>query len=372
MRLLHFLAERGYSGGEVQLRHLLAHLEQRGHHNHLALAPGARFADVARDLGVPVHEVDMRRPLHPSTRRAIRGAVMSVQPDVVHFGCGRSLLWAGWWSRHLPVPLRVTTRRIDYPISRGWFRGGRYRRLVDHTIANSEGVRRAVVAADVPADKVTVVYEGIEMAPWDDIGTRRAAARDKLSLMRDAVVVSCPATLRPRKGQRGLIEAFSRCAEGNPNAVLVLAGTGSDHDALMRLAAKLGLGDRVCLPGQVSPVADLYAASDLVCMPSFNEGLSNACLEASAAGLPLLVSEAGGLPEIVVDGETGAVVPCGDVGALADALMRYLGDADLRRRAGAAGAVRTRNLFTERRMAEGMEALFLKLLGERHPGCTKT
>ena len=161
------------------------------------------------------------------------------------------------------------------------------------------------------------------------------------------------------------MRAFAHAARDLTDAVLVLAGTGSDREVLLRLVASLSLESRVLLPGQVSPVADLYAASDLVCMASFNEGLSNACLEASAAGLPLVVSQAGGLPEIVADGETGAVVPCGDEDALAEALGRYLQDPDLRARAGAAGAVRTRGLFTEKRMAEGMEALFTSLLAGR-------
>lgn len=97
-------------------------------------------------------------------------------------------------------------------------------------------------------------------------------------------------------------------------------------------------------------------------MPSFHEGLSNACLEASAAGLPLVVSAVGGLPEIVQDGVTGAVVPPGDPDALSVALERFAVDAEARARAGAAGAERTAALFTAERMAQGMEQLFERLL----------
>ena len=265
------------------------------------------------------------------------------------------------------MPLKVTTRRIDYPISRSWYRGGRYRRLVDHTVANCQSVRRAVLAAGVPEDRVTLVHEGIEVAPWDRLPDR-AAARQQLGLPAGALVVSCAATLRPRKGQRNLIRAFAAVAARFPRAVLVLAGGGSDGVALQKLAARLGLSRIVSLPGVVKPVADLYAASDLFCMPSHNEGLSNACLEASAAGLPLIVSDVGGLPEIVEDGVTGAVVSPGDVAALSAALIGYLGDETLRHRAGAAGAERTRRLFTHSRMAERMEALFEKLLAARNAG----
>ena len=85
----------------------------------------------------------------------------------------------------------------------------------------------------MPPERVTVVHEGIEMEPWTDLAPRRDEARRKLGLRPDAVVASCPATLRPRKGQRGLVRAFAEAAADLPDAVLVLAGRGSDRAALL-------------------------------------------------------------------------------------------------------------------------------------------
>ena len=361
MRLLHVLAETGYSGGESQLEHLIRHLHARGHQNHLLLAPGAAFARVAEDLGLPTDHADLRRPWRPRAWRGVRRAVRGVRPDVLHFGCGRSLLWGGLFSLGLPARLRITTRRIDYPIGRG-LRGARYRRLVDHVVANCESVRQRAIEAGVPAERVTLVHEGIEVAPWREVRAGCALARARLGIPPEALVVSCAATLRPRKGQRVLIDAFARIADRFPAALLVLAGEGPDLEALRRRAVEIGLEGRVRVPGPVRPVADLYAATDLFVMPSYNEGLSNACLEASAAGLPLVVSSVGGLPEIVEDGVTGAVVPPGDVAALGDSMGHYLDDEVLRARAGEAGSARTCQRFTAARMAEGMEALFARLV----------
>lgn len=364
MRLLHVLAERGYSGGEVQLEHFLAHMQARGHHNTVLLVPGARFGDVARGLGVHVLHAPLRTPWHPLLGRRVRAAVASVRPDVLHFGCGRSLLWAGLATRNQSVPLKVTTRRIDYPIGAGW-RGKRYRKLVDHVVANCESVRQRVLAAGVPEARVTLVHEGIDLAPWQGILEQREAARRALGLDARALVVSCAASLRPRKGQKVLIEAFAQFATKVPQGVLVLAGEGTDGAALATLAQARGLGDRVRLPGSVKPVQQLYAASDVFCMPSFHEGLSNACLEASAAGLPLVVTSVGGLPEIVEHGVTGEVVAPGDATGLAAALARLLAAPELRQAAGAAGAARTARMFTHTLMAQGMEALCARLLAAR-------
>lgn len=363
MRLLHVLAERGYSGGEVQLEHLLAHLQANGHTNTVLLPPAARFAAVARALGVEVLEAPLRSPWHPGLWRGVHGALRRLRPDVLHFGCGRSLLWAGMAARRVRVPLKVTTRRIDYPIGPSW-RGWRYRALVDHVVANCASVRRRVLDAGVPTERVTVVHEGIDLAPWQGLARGRAEARRALNLPADALVVSCAASLRPRKGQRLLIDAFARVARAHPRGVLFLAGEGTDQRALRARAGALGLADRVRIPGAVRPVQRLYAASDVFCMPSWHEGLSNACLEASAAGLPLVVTDVGGLPEIVMHQTTGEVVAPGDVAALATALDKMLADPEWRRRAGAAGAQRTAGMFTHTRMAAATEALWSRLLAE--------
>lgn len=369
MRFLHVLSEQNFSGGETQLEHLLRHLQAAGHENTLILVPGAKFHSVAKELNLPVCSVNLRRPIYPSTILALRRAIRAVRPEILHFCCGRSLLWGGLFSLGLRIPLRVTTRRIDYPIGSSLHRGGRYRRLVDHVIVNCKSVQSRVLAAGVPEERVTMVHEGIDVRPWQEVLSERKEARNRLGLSEDSLVISCAAVLRPRKGQDVLIQAFADLAEAYPRAVLFLAGSGSDLDTLRRKVIALGLQGRIRVPGAIEKISDLVAASDIAVMPSFNEGLSNACLEASAAGLPLVVSDVGGLPEIVADGVSGKVVTAGDVSGLRDALAAYLADGSLRRRAGAAGAERTRNLFRVESMTTNMENLFFNLLDKKtRPG----
>ena len=168
--------------------------------------------------------------------------------------------------------------------------------------------------------------------------------------------------LRPRKGQHVLIDALARLADRFPRAVLFLAGGGSERDRLRAQAARLGLGERVFLPGPVKPVHDVYAAADVFTMPSFHEGLCNACLEASFAALPQVVSDAGGNPEIVAHGETGFVVPKGDAAALASALARYLEDPELGVEHGRAGRARSLSRFTADHLGPEVEAVLTRLL----------
>jgi glycosyltransferase involved in cell wall biosynthesis len=361
MRILHVLAELGFSGGEVQLRLILEHLQRGGHENHVLLAPGAKFAAVARELGVAVHEAPLRRWWRPDLWWSLRRTYARVAPDVIHFACGRSVLLGGLAALGTPAK-KVTIRRIDYPIRRGLLGGFRYTALCDHTIAICDAIRRRLLAAGVPDERITLVYDGLDPGPWTGLQRHRAAARARLGLPADAQVISCAGVLRPRKGQHVLIAAFGRIAAEFPKAVLLLAGGGSELDRLRAQSAALGLQQRVFLPGPVKPVFDVYSASDVFTMPSFHEGLCNACLEAGFAALPQVVSDAGGNAEIVVDGATGFVVPRGDAAALALALARYLRDPALGVLHGAAGRDRCLQKFTADRLGPEIESVFGKLM----------
>ena len=156
---------------------------------------------------------------------------------------------------------------------------------------------------------------------------------------------------------------FARCASAYPKAFLELAGEGDERSRLAARVERHGVKQQVRMPGRI-PAQDLYAASDLFALASWNEGLANAALEAGAAGLPLVVSDAGGLPEIVADGVNGVVVRKGDIAGFAVAIARYLADPDLRHRSGAAGAARVAERFAASMMAHKMERLFLDLLAQ--------
>ena len=361
-RLLHCLAEQGYSGGEVQLRMLAEHFAKQGYEQGVLLAPGARFRATAEDLGLPVWEAPLRRWWRPDLRAKIRRAFREFNPDVTQFADGRSHYLAGLAARGHRSK-KFTIRRIDYPIRRGWKGGFRYTQLVDHTIAICDAIRQRLLAAGVADDRITLVYDGLDPGPWTGLREQRAEARQRLGLPSDAFVITLAGVLRPRKGQHVLIDAFAQLVDEFPEAVLFLAGDGSEMGRLRQQVTRMRLGEKVKLPGRVSPVFDVYAASDVFTMPSFHEGLCNACLEASFAALPQVVSTAGGNAEIVVDGETGYVVPKGDADALAAALRRYLAAPATAVAHGAAGLERSMRMFTDDHLGPEVQAVVEQLLG---------
>lgn len=172
-----------------------------------------------------------------------------------------------------------------------------------------------------------------------------SVVRARLGLGERPVVV-CVSRLMARKGQDTLIEAWPAVQAAVPDAALLLVGGGPARDALVRAVAEAGLDHAVVFTGSV-PWADLpahYAAGDVFAMPCRTrhrgldvEGLGIVYLEASATGLPVVAGDSGGAPDAVLEGETGYVVPGGDVGPLVDRLVTLLTDAGLRRRMGERG-----------------------------------
>jgi glycosyltransferase involved in cell wall biosynthesis len=181
-------------------------------------------------------------------------------------------------------------------------------------------------------------------------------ARAALDLEADAPVALCLARLSPEKDVGNFLEAAALLPEAG--ARFLVAGDGPLLPTLRHQIAFLGLEGRATLLGRRDGVPTLLAAADLLCLPSREEGLSLAALEAMAAGLPLVATRVGGLPEAVEDGKTGLLVPPRDPSALAGALARLLTDPARARAMGAAGRARAAACFTRDRMLQATHAVY--------------
>jgi sugar transferase (PEP-CTERM/EpsH1 system associated) len=181
----------------------------------------------------------------------------------------------------------------------------------------------------------------------------------------DTVVVGTVGRLQTVKDQVTLVRAFAlarQAGEAGRSLRLIIAGDGAlraDVEAEIRAA---GIGDVTWLAGERSDVPEVMRALDIFALPSRAEGISNTILEAMASGLPVVATEVGGNAELVVEGETGALVPAQDPQAMAQALLRYTADAALRQSHGAAGRQRVERSFSIDNMVERYTRLYQSLL----------
>jgi glycosyltransferase involved in cell wall biosynthesis len=180
-------------------------------------------------------------------------------------------------------------------------------------------------------------------------------------LRRIAVV----ANLRAEKGHDVLIDAAPRIVAAHPEVEFVFAGDGPQAAALVDRARARGIADRIQFLGQCRNVPEILASTDLFVLPSRTEALPNAVIEAMAAGLPVVASDVGGIPELIAHGTSGWLVPPGHSDALADAIVALLDDSALARKLGAAAADRVSREFGFGRLVDRMERLYLEAI--EHP-----
>jgi glycosyltransferase involved in cell wall biosynthesis len=346
-------------GGAFQVLHLLRGLHARGHENLLACPAGCALgeaaAPVARVRGLAMHG-DADLLLVPRLARLIRDE----RPDLVHLHSriGADLM-GGIAARLTGVPV-VHTRRVDNPEAR-WLVALKYR-LHDRVIAISEGIARVLRGEGLPPEKLRVVRSAVDWQRYAGPGDRAAAAA-RLGVPATGPWLAVVAQLIERKGHRFLLRALPPLVAAHPDLRVFFFGQGPQGPDLARQIQALGLGAHVTLAGFRDDLDELLPCLDLLVHPALMEGLGVSLLQAASAGVPIVASRAGGIPEAVRNGENGLLVPPGDVAALGAALAALLADPARRRALGTGGRALMAREFSIDAMVEGNLGVYRELLG---------
>jgi glycosyltransferase involved in cell wall biosynthesis len=249
------------------------------------------------------------------------------------------------------VPVRIANRReiLTGDKSRAQLAAQRWAYRAAHAVvANSGAARDQLEIEGVPRRRLQVIANGLDLS--------RFTPQPPPAAIRRIVTV---ANLRAEKGHDTILAAAPAILARHPDATFTFAGDGPRREALELLARALGVGGRVRFLGECQDVAPVLAAADLFVLPSRSEAFPNAVIEAMAAGLPVVASRVGGIPEVVRHGENGVLVPADDQDALADAVLGLM---DRRDQAAALGAAARRDVardYTIDRMVERFEDLYL-------------
>lgn len=235
----------------------------------------------------------------------------------------------------------------------------------DRIVAVSEAVRQHFAQqAGLPLSKIETIYNGIDTARFDT-RSRRDAKRTEMGWQAGRPIVTMVAVLRPGKGHEVLFKALPRLQQVVPGVQIKLVGDGELADDLRRQAARYGAA--IEFLGQRMDVPDLLGASDVLVLPSWSEALPTVLMEAGAASLPVVATDVGGTAEIVVNGETGYVVPAGDADALAQRLIDVLQNPVRAAQMGEKARERVTRLFSLQQQAQRTIALYEGLLRTSQP-----
>jgi glycosyltransferase involved in cell wall biosynthesis len=274
--------------------------------------------------------------------RWLRGYVRRYQPAVTHTYFFWSIMY-GRALKRISAVQHLVENREDQGFAWGTHEHVLLhltRSIPDHVVAVSEAVRKVALEREhIDPDRTSVIHNGITAPGASDVD-RKSVLR-QLGLHEEALIVGMVSNLnRAVKGVRYFVEAIPRIVNLEPRARFVILGRGDEKEALANLAAELGVTDYLVFAGYQEDMARFYSAMDVSVLTSLTEGLSIALLESMSHGLPVVVTRVGGNPEVVMDGETGFLVPPKNSAAFAEKVVCLLQDRDLRSRMGNAARVR--------------------------------
>ncbi|MGI5842682.1 MAG: glycosyltransferase family 4 protein [Candidatus Xenobium sp.] len=333
-----------------------------------------RFRDDLEATGAQVLHLPISRRLHPLEDLAslldLFYLMRRLRPDLVHTNTSKAGFLGRLAARLAGVPLVIHTiyelpeNSTENPWLKAAYRGLEFlaARWADHLITISEPNRRQILAQRLcPPDKLTLIPEALELSRYQATRSPREV-RAELGIPQDALLVGSVGRLEPAKGHAYLLEAFHLVLQRIPQARLVLVGRGYLEEELRRRIHELGIQEQVILAGFRDDLIDLLGALDVFALASLYEGLGVATMEAMAMSRPTVCTGVGGVPDVVVDGQTGYLVEPRAPAQMAERLVELLSDPEKAWKMGQAGRRRVEEHFRVEDSNRKLHCLYQNLL----------
>lgn len=350
-RILHVSTARTWRGGEQQIAYLYEALHHLGLQQVVLCRKDGALHHHATTRGWHVVPHTIIAGIDPVFAGAVRICSVRNGINIIHLHDGHAVT-AGWLAASVfgcKTP-QFISRRVMFPLSKGVFSRLKYtHRRVAGILCVSTAVANQV-AADVRGKvPVHVVHDGIDTGKYRQ--QTAGALRGLFHLSQETLVIGHVAAMTAEKGWEVFLEAGSTLAGMFPNIHLIAIGDGPLRLQLEQQAAELGLTDRITFTGFLEDVPQYLPDLNLLLFPSATEGLGSVILDALAAGVPVVASRTGGIPDIITDGSNGLLADPGQVEQFVQQTQRLLSDEDLQQRLIAVGR-QTADRFSYQRMAD--------------------
>jgi len=368
LSILQVLEKSHFNTGSVhQMYQAASGLRARGHRVAVVCRPGGEVEARCKADGIDFVGLPLRGEADLASGFRLARVLRERDVDVVHVHKGIAHSIALYASFRRSIPCFVVNRGVSFPLD-AWMRPKYRLARVHRVVTVCEDIRKVIIASGkLPPEKVVVVYAGVDLRRFDPARVSGDGIRREFGIPADAFLVN-QIGAREWKGWRYLVEAMPDVVKANPRAHLLLvackdqAQIAEVHDE----AARLGVAGHVTATGYRQDVPEISAALDLSVDLSYEGlGITGTLREAMAMGKPVVCSNAGGNPELVVDGVTGRLVEPRSASAAAAAIIEVMADPAKARALGAAGRKRVEEGFSADVRMQRLEALYRTVLGER-------
>lgn len=360
MSLFHIDAGKEWRGGQRQAFFLAGELRKRGYSFQFVVQPGSPLHLRADEAGLPVLPLRIRSDLDIISVVKLARKMRRWRCRLVHCHDAHSAAVGSAAASLAGVPLRVISRRVSFPLKKNIFSRRKYTKKIDAIIAISESVKKTLIEAGIPPGTIETIPSGIDLSPYEERVSKDHLRRE-LHLAAEDFLVGTIGHLSEDKSHETFIRAAGILRKRAPRIKLIIAGKGPLEKELKRTAEKIQVEGSVFFLGFRGDVPQILSSLDVFVLPSLQEGLGSIILDAMASRLPVVASNVGGIPEVVVNRETGILVPADDPDSLAEAVLRLYENRDMARKFGARGREIVRQNYSVESMAERVIQLYDKL-----------
>jgi L-malate glycosyltransferase len=358
LTVLHVDTERGWRGGARQVLWLVAGMRDRGHRAVLVARRGDELARRAEALRLEVVEAAPRGELDLFAARDLRRAIVQHRAHIVHAHTAHAAAIAALATLGTATKI-VIARRVDFALRRNFGTRLKYGRA-QAVIAVSNAVAAVIAEAGVPRDRIHVVPDGVDLARGVQPASEEALR--SLGILPGEPLVVQVAALVAHKDPLTFVRAMARVRERIPRVRGLLVGDGPLRAVAQAEVTRLDLDRTVSLTGFRRDADEILAAARVATLSSVEEGMGSVLLDAMAFGAPIAATRAGGIPEFVIDEETGLLSPPGEAPALGENIVRLLSDPDFA--ASLAARARTRvEEFSVDRMVDRTIEVYRAVVG---------
>ncbi|MGI6549670.1 MAG: glycosyltransferase [Syntrophomonadales bacterium] len=373
LRVLQVIGGGEIGGAERHLLTLMRLMDREKFTPELLCLCQGPFAGVCRKEGITTHEIVMRHKLDLATVAPIRRLIREQEIDLVHTHGVRANLVARMAGRAEKVPVVTTFHsvlRYDYSTSAEAAVARILTRLTnnrtDRFIAISGAIKEDLAAMGVTPDRIEIIYNGLDVSLLTP-GESPDNVKKSLGITPGQRVVAMVGRLHAVKGHIYLLQAAQRIVTQHHDVVFLLVGEGPERPIIENTMRELGLEGRVIMTGFYPNISELYPVMDLLCLPSLMEGMGLVLLEAMHFGVPVVATQVGGIPEVIIDGESGLLVDPGNSRALAMAITWLLDDPGLQQQLITGGRRRAQE-FTVEKMVRHTERVYTDLIQGKDKG----
>lgn len=360
MSLFHIDAGKEWRGGQRQAFFLARELKRKGYPFFFVVQPKSPLYLKAREADLPVLPLRIKSEFDFLAMLRLALAMRRNRCLLAHFHDAHSVAVGSVAASLAKVPIRIISRRVDFPLRQNLFSKRKYRKNVDSIIAISEGVKEVLKKGGIPEELIEVIPSGIDFSPYDEASSSDYLRRE-FSFAPDDYLVGIVAHLAGHKGHKYLIQATKILKEHTDKIKVIIVGGGPLKFELDEQARELKVEDIVYFLGFRADIPRILSSLDLFVLSSYLEGMGSSILDAMACRLPVVATRTGGIPEVVVHRKTGLLVPPRSPSYLAKAILKLYEDRDLASRLGQRGYEVVRQKFSAEAMAVKIIGLYEKI-----------